>query len=102
MSAIINGYNVAVSQEQEEEIISFLVEIVSIIVTLRCKWFFISFLLFEATDESKLYTENLNQKLAYFQMILTTCWKTQKFIKALPRHRGGCCSDWQVTTVGRG
>lgn len=37
LSAIINGYNVAVSQEQEEEIISFLVEIVSIIITLRCK-----------------------------------------------------------------
>lgn len=38
LDAAIGGYNVSVSQEQEEEIISFLVEIVSIIITLRCKW----------------------------------------------------------------
>lgn len=40
LDCIIRGYNVSVSQDQEEEILRFLVEIVSIIITLRCKWFF--------------------------------------------------------------
>lgn len=35
LDAAIGGYNVSVNQNQEEEIISFLVEIVSIIITLR-------------------------------------------------------------------
>lgn len=40
LDCIIRGYNVSVTQDQEEEIFRFLVEIVLIIITLRCKWFF--------------------------------------------------------------